>query len=171
MKMLVAPNRERGVSLIVGVVMLLLVTLVLTAAYMLSTSHLKAVGNMQFRSEAVASANAAIEGLISEDFISQIEDGTWVDRNTPVDIDNDGNDDYSVVIGQPQCVKATKVILDVTSSIRLPAQMTSTEMWDTIWEIRAVASDMGFGGASVTIVHGVSTMLLETRLPQLACPT
>jgi hypothetical protein len=73
--------------------MLVLLTLVVTTAFMMSSGNLKAVGNMQFRDEAIAAANMAIEQVISSDF-------TTLPVNVPVsvDIDQDGINDYQVAV-------------------------------------------------------------------------
>ena len=59
MKNLQYSGRQQGAALIVGLIMLLLLTLMVTAAFTLSGVNLKAVGNMQSRAEATAAANAA----------------------------------------------------------------------------------------------------------------
>ena len=84
----VTRRAQRGATLIVGLIMLVLLTLVATSAFMLSTGNLKAVGNMQFRNEATAAANMAIEQMISSAFTNAPTGET-----IPVDIDNNGSTD------------------------------------------------------------------------------
>ena len=57
-------GRHAGSRLIV----LTLITLVVVSAFTLSSSNLKAVGNMQARDESVAAADQAIELVISSAF-------------------------------------------------------------------------------------------------------
>ena len=54
-------RRQGGAALIVGLIMLVLITLAVTAGFTLSNTNLKSVGNMQNRNEAVAASNRAIE--------------------------------------------------------------------------------------------------------------
>lgn len=61
----ILPGYQRGVTLVVGMVMLLLITLMVVAAFNLSTTSLKAANNMQVQNEAVAASNAALEQVIS----------------------------------------------------------------------------------------------------------
>ncbi len=58
-------RRQQGAALLIGMIMLLLITLTVTAAFNLSSSNLKSVGNLQTRNEAVAAANRAIEEVAS----------------------------------------------------------------------------------------------------------
>jgi Tfp pilus assembly protein PilX len=54
-------RQQDGAALIVGLIMLVLITLAVTAGFTLSNTNLKSVGNMQSRNEAVAASNRAIE--------------------------------------------------------------------------------------------------------------
>ena len=65
MNRIALPRAQRGVTLIIGLIMLVLITLMVTTAFMLSNTNLKAVGNMQFRDEAIAAANVATEDVLS----------------------------------------------------------------------------------------------------------
>ena len=56
---------ERGMTLVVGLIMLLVLTLFALAATRLSTSSLRTVGNMQARGEAASAAQTAIEQVLS----------------------------------------------------------------------------------------------------------
>jgi len=64
----VALRAQRGATLVIGLIMLVLITLMMTSAFMLSSGNLRAVGNMQFRSEAMAAANLAIEQVLGTEF-------------------------------------------------------------------------------------------------------
>jgi len=96
---------QRGATLIVGLIMLVLITLMVTAAFMISTGNLKAVGNMQFRNEAIAAANAASEEVLN----SLLTGGSTVappPQDLNVDLHN-GTPMYAVHIYQPTCVRAS----------------------------------------------------------------
>jgi Tfp pilus assembly protein PilX len=58
---LMNPVRQGGAALVIGLIMLVLITLMLLAALNLGTTNFRAVSNMQFREEAIAAANQAID--------------------------------------------------------------------------------------------------------------
>jgi len=102
-------GRQRGITLIVGMIMLLLITVMVTTAFNLSTTNSKSVSNMQFRDEAIAAANKGIEQTIS----TMLPTGfTTLPTNATtytLDINNDGTDDYTISIGVPACVQSAIV--------------------------------------------------------------
>jgi len=153
-----ALRAQRGATLIVGLIMLVLITLMVTSAFMLSTGNLKAVGNMQFRSEAIAAANVVIEQVLSSPFTTAPE----AQPNIPVDINNDGVDDYFVSIATPTCVRATIALPASASSITLGPAMSAASHWNTIWDIDAVVNDP-VSGASIRIRQGVRVLLLQSQ--------
>ena len=90
----VAPRRaQRGaITLIISLIMLLLITVMVTTAFTMSTTGLRAVGNMQMRNEALAAAQAVIETQLGGPFYTT---PTALADQT-VDIDQDGTPDYEV---------------------------------------------------------------------------
>lgn len=62
--------RQRGAVLAIALILLVLITLLVTGAYRMSSSNLSAVGNLQFRTHAIAAADTAIERAIT---------GGWTD--------------------------------------------------------------------------------------------
>jgi type II secretory pathway pseudopilin PulG len=163
--MLNAPQSQRGAALIVGLIMLVLVTIMLLAALTLSTSGFRSVSNMQFREEAIAAANRAIDQVISSDFTA---DPTGEEIN--VDLDADGTTDYTVVIDEPQCVSASQAFSADPSSLALPVSMTVATTWNTVWDIRAtVAPDSNAGGAAVVVRAGVRALITDAQKTTV-CP-
>lgn len=144
------PHLQRGATLVVGLIMLVLITLMVTTAFMLSNTNLKAVGNMQFRDEAIAAANAAIETVLSTSLV-----GT----QTKVDI---GGVEYLVVIAPPTCIRATLADAGTKSSLSLPIELSSGRTWNAVFDIDATVNDSR-SGASVRIHQGVRTLLSETE--------
>jgi hypothetical protein len=157
----VSMRAQRGATLIVGLIMLVLLTLLVTSAFMLSTGNLKAVGNMQFRSEAIAAANKRIEEVLSTDFTA------GPIPTVKVDIDGDGNGDYDVAIDPPECIRATVALLSTESSKKLPAMSTASH-WNTTWDIEAVVND-ALTGASIRIRQG-ARLLLDKSKKESLCP-
>jgi len=105
-------RRQGGAALIVGLIMLVLITLAVTAGFTLSNTNLKSVGNMQNRNEAVAAANRAIEEVASSLLLPGVDGSPSLampqGTQSRVDINNDGTTDYTVDIAAPTCVRATK---------------------------------------------------------------
>ena len=56
---------QRGISLVVGLIMLLLMTLLAISAFQASNVNLRIAGNMQVRQETLAAAQTATEQVLS----------------------------------------------------------------------------------------------------------
>lgn len=159
--------RNRGAALVVGLIMLVLITLMLITALNLGTINFRSVSNMQFREEAIAAANQAIDQVIGTPFI---DDPAAAEGPLPVDIDNDGNDDYVVQIAEPQCVYAAQAFGADPSSLTLPPSMTVASTWSSVWDIQATVDGAdNVGGAAVVIRAGVRVLLDEAQ-KDAVCP-
>jgi len=155
-------HAQRGVTLFVGMIMLVLITLMLTTAFTLSHTNLKSVGNMQVKDEATAAANVAIEKLLSSGFTTAPAAET-----IDVDINNDGNDDYTVSIATPACIRASIDTAGAASSVTLGSAMSTTSSWNTVWDIEAVVDDAKTG-AKTTVNAGVRVLLTQAQ-KELVC--
>ena len=58
-------QRQRGISLVLGLIMLILLTLLAISAFQASNVNLRIAGNMQVRQETLAAAQTAIETVLS----------------------------------------------------------------------------------------------------------
>ncbi len=155
-------SRQRGITLLVGMIMLVLITLMVTTAFMLSNTNLKSVNNMQARNEAIAAANVAIEQVLSSPFTD-----APAAESIDVDIDNDGDTDYMVDIAPPVCIRASRDMSAPPSSITLPV-LSVASTWNTLWDIEATVNDLR-SGAKVTVRSGTRVLLDEAQ-KQLVCP-
>lgn len=172
MKQIALPRAQYGVTLIIGLIMLVLITLMVTSAFMLSNTNLKSVGNMQFRDEAVAAANAAIEDVLG----SLLTGGSMVQppgQTIAEDINNDGTADYSVVIAAPTCIRALQVgggpaAPGSGSSVSLGLPPGAPPSYNTVWDVDANVSDT-LSGASVRVRQGVRVMLTQAQ-KDAVCP-
>ncbi len=158
-----SPSRQRGATLIVGLIMMVLITLIVVNAFTLSSSNLKSVGNMQMREESVAAANQAVERLISSTFTSALGSQTFT-----VDINKDDVDDYSVAVAVPTCIRAAQASMGAPSDVELGSAMSSGSTWNTDWDIDAAVTDAS-SGAAVRVRQGVRVLLSETQRAA-ACP-
>lgn len=154
-------HSQRGVTLIVGLIMLVMITLLVAGAFTLSSSNLKSVGNMQVREESVAAANLAIEQVITSPFT----DGP-VYQEIPVDIDKDGTNDYIVSVFAPTCIKALIATAPGATEVGFTGGGGST--WNTEWDIYAQVTDAASGG-SVRVRQGVRVRLSDAQ-KNLVCP-
>ena len=151
--------RSRGAALVVGLIMLVLITLMLITALNLGTVNFRSVSNMQFREEAIAASNKAIEQMISSNFTA-----APAAEDINVDIDNDSTTDYVVNIAQPQCISAAQAFGADPSSLSLPPTMTVASTWNTVWDILATVGSAGnAGGAVVRVRAGVRVLLTEAQ--------
>lgn len=165
-------RRQRGVTLIVGLIMLILITLMVTTAFTLNTSNLKSVGNMQFRNESVAAANKAIEQVVGNNFpvgFITIPAATTV----TYDINNDGVIDYRVAVAQPVCVESSMVAgtsgSGACSGVRGGALAgCNAPNYTTLWDIQATVND-ATSGSSVAVRQGVRIEVTEAQR-NAVCP-
>nr|MDP2192432.1 pilus assembly PilX N-terminal domain-containing protein [Rhodoferax sp.] len=155
--------RQRGATLIIGLIMLVLITLIVVNAFTLSSSNLKSVGNMQVREEALAAANQAVERLISAPFTDAL--GA---QEFKVDINKDGNDDYTVAVAVPKCIRALKAVTAAPSDVEMPVVMSTGSTWNTEWDIDAAVTDLA-SGAAVRVRQGVRVLLSQVK-KDAACP-
>ena len=161
MSMRLVVLQQRGTTLVVALIMLLLLSLLVSGAFTLSTVNLKAVGNVQTRNEALAAVNTALEDVISTNFV-----GAGV-QTPQVDINNDGVSDYSVTIQAPTCIRATIADAVAPSSVSLGA--LSSDTWNTVWLLDATSTDSSGGGAAVRVRTGVRVLLTDAE-KKSRCP-
>jgi Tfp pilus assembly protein PilX len=157
------PSRQRGATLIIGLIMIVLITLIVVNAFMLSSSNLKSVGNMQVRDEAIAAANEAIELVVSSSFTD-----APTAQQINVDINKDGINDYVVALAQPTCIRAAAATNAAPSDVELGAAMSVAPTWNTDWEIQANVTDVA-SGATVTVREGVRVLLSQIQKAAV-CP-
>jgi len=150
---------QRGAALIVGLIMLVLITLMLITALNIGTANFRSVTNMQFREEAIAAANQAIEQVISSPFAAAPAAETIY-----IDLDDDSTNDYVVTIAQPICVSASQASSPPPSSIALGPTMSLDSTWNTVWELDAtVSAAQNVGSAAARVQAGVRVLLTGTQ--------
>jgi hypothetical protein len=159
-------SRQQGAATIfVAMTLLILITLLVTTAYSISTINLKAVGNAQVRSEAIAAANKTLWLVSAETFWNITP---WPAEPDSIDINNDGVPEYDVLVVEPTCVRATKAAIASTSSVTLPG-FSAVDAWNTIWELDATATEAS-SGTRVRVRHGVRVLMTEAD-KKLYCDT
>jgi hypothetical protein len=106
---------QRGATLIVGLVMLILLTLLGMAAVNTSTSYFKIIGNMQYQSEAMAAAQSAINQVLSRGTYFLVP--TSAPSTIDVDINGDGNADYPAAITRPCVLSVVAITIGKLNSL------------------------------------------------------
>lgn len=153
----VGRSAQRGATLIIGLIMIVLITLIVVNAFTLSSSNLKSVGNMQVHDEAVAAANQAIELVVSSSFTD-----APVAQSINVDINKDGTTDYVVALDAPTCIRAAAASAAAPSDVELGAGLSVASTWNTDWEISATVTDVA-SGAVVRVHQGVRVLLSQVQ--------
>ena len=163
MKSRLYPARgECGATLIMGLFFLLVLMLAVTISFRLSHTNLRAVGNMQSQAEAEASAQAAIEKVLS----------TETTFTAPAAVNQPANEyGVTVSVAPATCIRTTPVYVptspDTTPNIYIDGNPFSTSGYvDTHWDIAATATG-GSTGSSVEVHQGVRIILPDDPNP---CP-
>lgn len=170
--------RQQGITLIVGMIMLVLATLLVLATFHLGKSNLEIVGNMQLRSEALGAAQETIETAIESATLTtnpaSIFPNPCTGPNTLCyDVNSDGTDDVLVTLTPtPSCVKAQVI---KTANLDLSAEddrrctiqvgqtlgIQSTGSTDSLcsnslWNVRSEAQQIASGATAGVIEQGIA---------------
>lgn len=147
-------SRQRGVVLILSLIMLVVLTLLAISAIRLSTVNLRAVANAQVRSEAMSAAQRTIDLILSSNFTDNIAGTEQVLTVT------EGGKNYTVSVTRPCLVSLTPIKnadLDITLTEDLKCVDTVSNPYSacaqTIWQLQANASS-GWFGANITLTQG-----------------
>ncbi len=180
--MVMKMRSQRGATLLITLIMLVLLTMFAVSALNTGTTNLKVVGNMQSRSEALNATQAAIETVLSSPlFISNPANAVLNPcggANTLcTDVIGDPNrpPEYTTrLIPPPSCVqvraiKNSELVLTNPEDLGCAAGQAQTfgvagvVLGDslcskTVWEITAVTTGAA-SGATVTAVQGVGVRI------------
>ena len=164
-------KQQRGSTLMVALIMLVLLTLIAVSSINSTTSSIQVVGNAQFREEASAVAQQAIERMISNNFTA-----APVSAVISVDINNDGKADYIGQVNVPTCTSSIALTNAQLSPLTVAADkfcvssgqptqtgivgasgvISTAQAWclKQTWDLSATAADSN-SGATSTIHQGV----------------
>ena len=150
-------RRQRGITLIMGMIMLVLISLILANAFTLSSGNLKSSTNLKFRSEALAAANEAVEQLVGSNFYVLPQAQTYT-----VNLNNDSSTYYTVSVAIPTCTRAVQAYTAAASDVELGTNMSTGDTWFTDWDIDAKVDD-AVTGSSVRVRQGIRVMITGTQ--------
>ena len=157
-------TRQRGMTLLVAMIILVMVTLLAVSAYRVSNTNLKVVGSMQGQQQGLSAAQAIIEQVLSSLQFTR-SPAAVAAANYFVDMNGDGSPDYQVYLNpQPRCVRTAPVVIGtnprpedypcIGSAVMGKAHLSSY-CADTIWEITATTTD-SITAAKSTVRQGVA---------------
>lgn len=157
-------HKQRGAVLAIALIMMVLITLMVTSAFRMSSTNLQAVGNFQFRSQALAAADVAIERMLG--LVTFPTGGV----DEPVDINRDGSNEYQVNVVR-SCLRADPVVgtggLGTGSSVTLGFTAVAKE-YIGLLEYDATVSDPTTG-TFVRVKQGVRQRMSQAECDSI-CP-
>ena len=186
------PNRQRGVVLIVGLIMLMVMTVLALTTLNLGKSSLQIVGNMQLRKQVIAAAQEGIEDAISTTRLFLSPTSIYINPcagpNTKcIDVDGDGNPDITVALTPtPTCVKAQIIknafinlnlsetndqacVLSTSQTFGVAGSAIANSLCsDTVWQIRSEATD-NVTQAKMAVTEGVAVRV-SSDVVSTYCP-
>ncbi|HEY3077250.1 MAG TPA: PilX N-terminal domain-containing pilus assembly protein [Burkholderiales bacterium] len=144
-----ALHRQRGATLLISLVFLVVLTLLAVSGINTSIINLRTANNSQISIEAQAAAQQQIEQVLNS--MASFTSVAGSDTTTNVDMNGDGVNDYTVVTKPPKC-------LSISAAPGYSYAFAGSAPKDTVWEVIATASDSVFG-SSVTLRQGVKVRL------------
>ena len=154
-------TRQTGISLVIGLIMLIMLTLMVISAINSGTTNLRISGNMQVQDEARSAAQQAIEAFVSS--YANFYPTPAGKPATGYDINNDGTADYQVSVSTPVCKRAAQQIPPRLLSCASGAKY-GLYCWDTMWEITAQA-DATKTGTTQKITQGIAITFPPAFVP------
>jgi hypothetical protein len=184
------PMHQRGMALIVGLILLAVMTLMVIASFNIGRTSLDIVGNMQQRAEAIAAANSLIQEALSTTRMFQTPNNVILDGcNGPntacVDSNQDGKTDIEVaLIPVPFCVQSQTLpnaVLDLNDPDAAACATGAAQVFgiegirtgnslcaDSVWEINAQATDV-VTGTEIVVTMGAGVRVSTDDIG-LTCP-
>ena len=147
-------SRQRGMAMVIGMIMLVLLTLLVVSAINSSSVNLRITGNMQAQDEARAMAQQAIERVLGVKANFYPTPTAQAATNYYADNNASGNAVYSVSVAAPVCKGAAKQFPGRTADC-INGARAGLFCWDTLWEVAATATDAKTGVRQV-ITQGVA---------------
>lgn len=165
-------RRERGMTLVIALVMLVVLTLLVVSAVRFSNINLRISGNVQAETEAVSAAQLAVEQTVKTMVSSTNISAIAANPNLSVAT---GGQTYTVNVKKPTCVfnkpvnntdldptkAADQVCFEagdqeklVTASGGLTTVPTACK--DQQWDVSASVNDSQVSGAAATVLQGVA---------------
>ena len=189
--MISSSQRQRGATLVVSLIMLLLITLLAMSSFVLGKGNLQIVGNMQQRNQAFAAAQGAVAAVISSTQFTATPANAIPAAAVPAycaaaanttctGVNGDNQPDVNVTVN-PTCDSIQPIPvtqLDFTNPNDagclvgaaqdfgvVGASNNNSMCSNSVWDIQANATD-AMSGANYVIDQGVAVRVPSTA----ACP-
>lgn len=175
-------HRQQGITLIMALVMLVLLTLLALTSFNLAGSNLQIVSNMQQHDEAVAAAREVIEETISNTRFFETPSNILAtpcgaSNRRCIDVNGDGAHDITVAITPaPSCVKAQAIKsseLDLEEPEDVGCTLGASQNFGTagantgnsacansVWDVHVVATDVATE-AEVEVTQGIAVRVAD----------
>ncbi len=185
-------HKQKGVVLLIGMMMLILLTLMAVAALKFGTSNFALVNNQQTRGEAIRSAEQVIDQLINNQEIALANNANLFNttytcngvalaaNQIPIGIVSATACDYRVVVNTPVCIKRLPIkqaslnfavaddlgcskSVDQASLGVEGAAAGDSLCSEVTWDVSATAND-AFQQNNVTVTQGVGQRVASTKV-------
>ena len=147
---------QQGISLVMALVMLVVLSMIAVSATYSTTSSLRVVGNMQASDEAVAAAQYWVEKELSS--LSNFSNTT---ATLPPQTTQMGTGSYTVTVTPPVCLSSTPMSGN-SASMASTNGAAGAPPNDTYWEFNVTAQD-NTSGAAITVTQGVRTRIYASQ--------
>jgi Tfp pilus assembly protein PilX len=189
-------RQQRGITLVLSMIMLVLLTIVALSTFNIGKSGLQVVGNAQHQMQATNAAHSVIQQVISTPNFAESPDNVLDNSNCPVgvtapansrcvDLYGDGKTTLVVAMSpQPQCLQIQPIpaaSLDLTrpqdlgcavgenQNLGIAGVVSGASMCsNSLWEVNAAASDP-ISRAQSSVAQGVS-MRISNDSAATSCP-
>lgn len=166
---------ERGIVLIISLIMLMAMTLLAVAAINMSTTNLRLVNAMQTRSEAMAAAEATLNSILATNFTTNLAiPGTYNQASSSTVL-------YAVDVTQPCLVSTQRMTVPEVQASKLsegdktkcsePVKdmngvviASQSVCSNTVWHMRATARDDRAFGSYVEVHQGAGITVHDTNM-------
>lgn len=187
--MRIKSKTQSGVTLLVTLIILVLMTLLAVSSFLLGKNSMQTVGNMQQRNEAMAAAQETLEDTVSKTYFFEspnnaIPDGCAANTKC-IDVNADGKADVTVKLATPTCIQAQVILvaeLDLSNeedkgcSIGVQQGQFAVEgaatgnsiCADSLWELSAEATD-NVTESKVSVTQGAAVRV-STDNVAASCP-
>ena len=182
-------TRQSGATLLIGLVMLVVLTLIVISSFNFGKSNLEIVSNMQQRQEAIGAAQQALELAINTPRFVEYPNDVYLEpcngsNKLCIDVNADGTVDVNVELKTPTCLVAQTIKSSALNFAKEEDAQCSTGVQqtagiegsvtgdsrcsNTVWEMTAHAEDITTG-ATADVTQGVGIQV-DTNDIVTACP-
>ncbi len=166
-------KQQRGVTLLVTLIILILITIMVISAFKLNKGNNQIVGNMQQRNQVLVAAQNSVEKIISNTSFTKAAN---VSKTSYASVNGSGNNDITIV-SIPTCLSIIPIpasALDATKDEDIGCMQGNAQSYgitgttntfsslcsDALWNISAVATD-NMSKAQVNVNQGTAVRVVS----------